>query len=320
MTIGGRILVTGAGGFLGSRLVECGKIQGLEVIGSCRHTKTAEQVSLDVCHTESVEAAFQSVRPSLVIHCASYGVNYADQDPDRALAVNTFGALRILVQAAQHGVTRFVHLGSCFEYGHKSGAISEEACLNPTAVYGATKAAATMLLRERAAALGVNLIIVRPFSMWGPGEGMHRIIPQVVAACLNRVPLKLTGCEVLRDYMYVDDVAEAILALAGKCDIASGSIVNVGSGQSLMLRDFVLAVAALLDGVGLMQFGELPYRKTEMTSLVADVRRLLQLVGDRRLTPLSDGVRRMVLGMETRHRLGAASTSEGHSTQQPGAT
>jgi dTDP-6-deoxy-L-talose 4-dehydrogenase (NAD+) len=196
-------------------------------------------------------------------------------------------------------VKRFVHIGSCFEYGHHDGLISEEASLNPTAIYGATKAAASLLLRERARALGIHLILARPFGMWGPREPAFRLIPQVLAACIARRPLKLTSCEVVRDYTYVEDIADRIVALLRLPDIETGTIVNVGSGQGVVLRDFVLSVARILDGEALMHFGELPHRPTEMASLVADTHRLRNLLGNRHQTSLADGVRRMVVSMRS---------------------
>src|SRR5262249_31778247 len=161
----------------------------------------------------SVDAAFEQLTPGLVVHCAAYGVNYAEQDLDRAIAVNVHGSLNVLAAAARCGARRFVHVGSCFEYGSHAGLIREDAALNPTAIYGATKAAATLLMRERAAALGVPLIVARPFGTWGPGEAAHRIVPQVLAACLARSTLDLTACDVLRDYTYVEDMAACIGSL-----------------------------------------------------------------------------------------------------------
>lgn len=295
------ILVTGARGFLGTHIVARAQAKGCHVVASHRGASKEGTISVDVCDATSIDAAFRAVLPPIVIHCASYGVNYADQDPDRALAVNTHGSIAMLYAAARHGVARFIHIGSCFEYGHHPGFISEEASLNPTAIYGATKAATSLLMRERAHALGVDLLIARPFGIWGPGEPAFRLIPQVIRACLNQCPLKLTPCEVVRDYSYVEDIADDVIALALEADAASGTIVNIGSGQSVILRDFVLSVARLLDGESLMHFGELEPRPTEMRSLVADTRRLRCLLGDRPRTALAEGVRRMALSIRIPH-------------------
>jgi nucleoside-diphosphate-sugar epimerase len=109
---------------------------------------------------------------------------------------------------------------------------------------------------------------------------------------VERTPLKLTACEVVRDYTYVEDIAARILALLMVDAVPAGTVVNVGSGQSWMLRDFVLAIARMFDAEALMQFGALEYRSTEMSSLVAEVTRLRGLIGELRSTTLDVGVRR----------------------------
>lgn len=298
-----RILVTGANGFIGSHVIACARDQGLHAVATYRGARESGTVHLDVCDPEGIDNAFSEVLPSHVVHCAAYGVNYADQDVDLALAVNVRGSLRVLESAARHGVRRFVHLGSCFEYGSYTNPIAEDATLNPTAIYGVSKAAATLLLRERAHALSIPLIVARPFGTWGPREAAHRLIPQVLSACMNHSPIKLTACEVIRDYTYVEDMAECILRLLFVDDVPTGTIVNVGSGRSVVLRDFVLAIARMFDADDLLQFGALPYRPTEMTSLVADTSRLRDMLGELPRTSLEEGVRQMVAQIRPSHTI-----------------
>lgn len=289
-----RILVTGARGFLGSHIVRYARAQGWDVVAAYRGGGLPGTVALDVCDAASVESALRTARPSIVIHCAAYGVNYVEQDLDAALAVNVHGSLRVLAATARHGARRFVHIGSCAEYGSKPDPISEDALLVPTASYGASKAAATLLLRELARTLDTSLVVARPFGIWGPAEAAYRLAPQIIAACTSRSALKLTPCEVIRDYTYVEDMAANILALALSPQIPASTMVNVATGHGVLLRDFVLSIARLLDGADLMHFGALPYRPTEMPSLVADVTRLRDLLGSLPTTSLSEGVRRMM--------------------------
>ncbi len=292
---GYRVLVTGASGFVGTHVVDQACKAGWDVVAAYHRAPRDGGIDMDICDAAGVSAAFRDTKPTHVINCAAYGVNYSDQDHHRAIAVNLHGALNVLAAAAEHNVQRLVHVGSCFEYGSHDCPIAESTALNPTAIYGATKAAATLLLRERARVAGAPLLIARPFALWGPGEGAHRLIPQVVNACISRKPLKLTSCEVVRDYMYVEDLAACLLRLALVSGEPSGAVVNLASGRGQMLRDFVRDVARLLDGDDLMHFGTLSYRPTEMSCLVADLVVMRRLLGELPETPMVEGVRRMVL-------------------------
>lgn len=297
MSNGPRLLVTGASGFLGAHIVNRARSVGLDVVAATRKAVNPGTVFCDVCDRASVDDAIRNSRPYVVIHCAAYGVNYADQDLDCALDVNVRGSVTALTSAKRHGVQRFVHIGSCFEYGSSAGPIAEDAGIGPTSVYGVSKAAATLLLQERARSLGMPLLIARTFGMWGPGEPSHRLIPQVIASCLDRQPLRLTPCEVVRDLTYVEDIADTVVALSLLPSMPTEAVVNVGSGRGVMLRDFVLSVARIFDGEGLMQFGELGYRETELFSLVANVTRLRGLLGNLQETPLTVGVDRVVASL-----------------------
>ena len=150
-----RILVVGARGFLGSHLVARARANGLDVVAGYREASGDGVVSIDLCDAASIAKAFQSVSPDIVINSAAYGLNYAQQDLNEALAANVHGSLKLLEAARAREVRRFVHIGTCFEYGSYPTPINETAALNPTALYGATKAAATVLMKERAVALGV---------------------------------------------------------------------------------------------------------------------------------------------------------------------
>jgi nucleoside-diphosphate-sugar epimerase len=288
------VLVTGAGGFVGHHVVENLRREGIQVFAAKYKNLSGQDMYLNVQDPKSICQVFGRIQPTHVIHCAAYGVNYGKQNVDAALEINLHGSLRVLECAANYKIERLIHLGSCSEYGSRGGHIPEDAPLNPTAIYASTKAATTILMRERANALCVRLIVARPFGIWGPREPSHRLVPQIVNACLERVPLKLTPCDIIRDYSYVEDMAEYICRLTFATGVESGAVVNLGSGRAIVLRDFVLDVARELGGEALMRFGELPYRPTEMASQVADVSRMRSIIGEPRSTSLHDGLMRMV--------------------------
>lgn len=300
-----KLLVTGATGFLGSHVARVAAKRGFEVIACARAgsdkwrlkdlASDITWLELDLINDSSIEAALGKTRPDIIIHCAAYGVDYRQQDSRLAVQTNIVGTHYLLETAAKYAVNRFVHIGSCFEYGDKSEPIKESESLNPTGIYGSTKAAASILALERARSLGLPLVIVRPFGMYGPLEGSHRLVPQVLNACRQRVPLKLTGGAQVRDYTFVIDAAEAIVYLAVSDNFPAGEVFNLASGVPVVLKDFVLECARQFDGEELMLFGELPYRPGEMWYLVGDVEKWLAYFRfPVAKTSLKEGIRIMI--------------------------
>ena len=304
MTAKARVLLTGATVFVGANLARLFvDREGVSVVAALHHGSNAwrikniagrvETVVLDVTDERSVSEGMTAARPTHVVHCAAYGVNAAQQDVAAALDVNLHGSLRLLHAAAKVGVKRFVHLGSGFEYGDKPGRIEEDAAPEPTTIYGSTKAAAAILLRERAAALGIETVILRPFGLWGPLEPAHRLVPQIIAACHARRPLDLTACEQVRDYTFVTDMAGWIARIALTEGTLPFDVINLGSGSEVVLKDFVRRIARALGGEELMRFEALPYRPREMRSLVADTKRAEVVLGRLELTPIEEGLQQM---------------------------
>ncbi len=300
-----RLLVTGATGFVGAHVVRKAVRYGFDVVAGMRDENAAwrldgvedcaGRVKLDLLAPQQlIDEAILSIQPHVIIHCAAYGVNYSDQDLMLAIRTNIIGTVALLEASRKANVERVLALGTCFEYGDKAEAAKEDGPLNPVAMYGSTKAAASIIVQERARSIGVPLVWIRPFGLWGPLEGSHKLVPQVVRACLTKTPLELTGCQQVRDYLYVEDLAEALVVLAGGERFPAGETLNMGSGIPITLKDFVLSIAKQLDGESFMRFGALPYRPMEIWQLVADMTKWTSagyppIV----VTPLEVGIERM---------------------------
>ena len=276
------VLVTGARGFLGKHVVQRLTQRGVQVLATDLEggsltvdVPRIKEAQLDIC---GAQASFDLMREHAiraVVNCAAYGVDYRQQDPVRALEVNAIGTANLFTTADRLGIAPFVHVGTGAEYGSHEGPISEEAALRPTTIYGATKAAGTLTLLALATRARYAPIIVRPFGMYGEGEGSHKLVPQIVAAALSGEPLMLTSGHELRDYRYVGDVADCIAYLVMQAADAAplGQVFNLGSGKGVTVRDFAKAVATILDRPVVLRFGAIPSRQDVPASLVSDQRK-----------------------------------------------
>jgi UDP-glucose 4-epimerase len=290
------VLVTGAAGFLGQHVARRLAEAGIQVVGGVRRPSPngVRSILLDVTDRAQVEAALRSARPTHIINCAAYGTDQSQQSYPDAFAVNVEACANLVKASARAAVRRFVHVGTCSEYASSDFPIREDAPQRPHNLYAISKAAGTSLALELGEKLGLDVAVVRPFGLWGPGEPSFRIVPQIIATCREKLPLALTDCDLVRDYSFVADAAGWINKVTFSEAIKPGTIVNIGSGRAVLLRDFVLTFAAQLGGSELMEFGKRPQRPNEPKNVVADVSRLVSLIGSLKHTSLEDGLRQML--------------------------
>jgi nucleoside-diphosphate-sugar epimerase len=298
------VLVTGSTGFLGAHVVRQLLIKGHHVLAAHRADSNMwrlkavsgdiELVELDLQHKRSIENVFTKNNLDGIIHCAAYGVKYEEQNEKKAFMINVHGTSNLILMAGKVKISRFIHLGSCFEYGNKNHPIHENEVLEPTSLYGASKASGTLLALALSKQNDLPLVVVRPFGLWGPLEEKYRLVPQIISHCLTRKPLELTGGKQVRDYLFIEDAASMLTDLLELPEFPSHEIFNLCSGIPVLLREFAMNIASLFNGDDLMLFDQLPYRATEMWHLVGNVDKWIKYVGDTKRTSIADGIQMMV--------------------------
>jgi GDP-4-dehydro-6-deoxy-D-mannose reductase len=252
----GRILVTGASGFVGGHLVPC-------LAAAFPNAQLAlcgdRGVRLDVTDADAVRALIRQARPDACIHLAAISApSQARADPARAWQVNLHGTLAIanaVLGEAPHCV--LIHASSADAYGlsfasgHK---VSEAAPLAPTSTYAATKAAADLALGALATE-GLRCIRLRPFNHTGPGQTAQFAVPafarQIARIAAGHQPrrLRVGALDSFRDFLDVRDVCQAYVACLRRADfLPSGAILNIASGFPRRIGDVLhelLAMAAV---------------------------------------------------------------------------
>lgn len=283
-----RIFVSGASGFLGAWVVRQARERAHEVSIGLREGSDRSRldrllraqgaigplprpIQLDLGDVDRTELSGDDC--DAIVHCAAYGVDYRQQDELQAVRVNVEGTLRLLRLARERGIPRFIHIGTSYEYGDGARPLGEDAPLHPSGVYGASKAAASLLLQQVWSGPNMpEVVVVRPFGMFGPGEGPHKLVPQVVRACLHGEPLALSAGHEERDYLYVGDVARCIVAL---CELEPSrlpvrQVLNLCSGEPVTIRQLVEQIARPLGGLELMRFGARASRPDAAPRIVGD--------------------------------------------------
>lgn len=297
--IGRRVLVTGATGFLGSHLTRRLVDRGADVhawAGSSVHLGRLADLEpklhvarVDLRDADGVATACRDALPDVVYHLAAYGVHSHQRDMDVAFAVNVKGTFHLLSALRGTSCRRVVSTGTWAEYASQGRPLFETDPIAPASTYGTTKAMATLLALDMAAQEGLPLLVLRPFSVYGPGEETNKFVPAVIDACLRGESPRLTSCRQVRDYLHIDDLLDAY-ECAADVSLQRPSVVNVASGQGITLRDMALAIVKEIGEIPI-QFGALPDRDREVWHVQASITKAETLLGWRPKRSLRDGIR-----------------------------
>jgi nucleoside-diphosphate-sugar epimerase len=301
----GPVLVTGASGFVGGALLARLARQGVESVALARAQggvpalaagARTEVLALENLEAAALREALGGRRFAVVYHLASYGTAPGQGDAQAMTAGNATLVVDLLRALAQSPPPRFVFAGTWSAYAACAPPrrIDEAHPLDPRTPYAAAKVEAARAGRTVADELGVTFCELRLFHVYGPGEAGHRLVPHLVRALSDGASPPLTGGAQARDFVYVDDVADAFLAAGAAADLVPGAY-NVCTGQAVEVREVVERVADLLGAprqrLGL---GALPYRAHEPMWAVGDPGKLARATGWRATVPLADGVARAV--------------------------
>lgn len=295
-----KALVAGATGFIGAHLVRALLSRGHEVIAIVREDSGGlwrlEDIGRDVRierYSALLELPEGLARQGIGVcfNLASYGVDYRQADPEGLVDGNILVALRLMDLCGKAGIPRFIHVGSGFEYRNTGSRIDEKTVIRPPSLYGSAKAAATLMVLGYAGRIGLAVTVLRPFSVFGPMEGLHRLVPQVMRALIEGRPLRLTPGEQVRDYLFVDDLASAFVS-AGEKEHLPRLVYNICADRGISLKSLIETVCRVVGApFDLFEFGGLPYRHDEIMYYVGDDRRFRTSVDWSPRYSLEEGIR-----------------------------
>ncbi|MBD9453525.1 NAD-dependent epimerase/dehydratase family protein [Rhizobium sp. RHZ02] len=295
-----KVFVTGAGGFVGAAAVSSALSAGHDVVALVRPNGNRQRLDelgvvvapVNLADVAELEAAMRHHRPDVIVHSAWSGVSNASRHERLQISDNVSAALSLVDAAAAAGVSKFIGIGSQAEYGLLSGKISETVLPVPTSLYGAAKLAVQVLAAQLCADAGIDFAWLRLFSTYGPRDNPNWLIPSVIEQMLDgRRPMTTEGRQ-LWDYLFIDDVADAIRAVAESKQAVG--IFNLGSGKPIAVRNIIEHIRDIAaPGLDLI-FGEIPYKQGQIWHMEADTDRLNKLTGFVPQVELDEGLLRTI--------------------------
>ena len=277
------VLLTGASGYIGQfalrHLLDKKYIVHAVTSQPFDHSSTEnlrwhQANLLDAGETKDL---MERVRPTHLLHFAwqiEHG-KYWD-------AVSNFDWLQVGLRLgklfAENGGERMVISGTCAEYDwtKPSPFIEYETPFNPRTLYGAAKSSLSLILERFAEVAGFSFASGKIFFPFGGNEPETRLLPSVMRALIKNEPAEISHGNQIRDFMFVEDVAEAFVALL---ESDARGAVNVASGNGVKIKDIAAEAAKIIGASELLRIGAIPAQENEPPAIVADVRRLREEVG-----------------------------------------
>lgn len=282
---GRSVLVTGAGGFIGSHLVELLIRGGADVRAFARYNSRNDLGQLerlapdmladldvyvgDLANPEAVAQAMDGRR--IVMHLgALIPIPYSYRHPREFVTANIEGTLNVLEAARRSAVERVVQVSTSEIYGTAQQVpISETHPIHPQSPYAASKVGSDQLALSFARSFGLDVVVARPFNTFGPRQSARAVIPTVIMQALTRDVIEIGATSPTRDFLFVEDTAAGLARCAEAADV-TGGVFNLGTGVEISIGDMIERVLHLVD------------------------RRIPVVTADERLRPADSEVQRLV--------------------------
>ena len=282
--LSGTALVAGGNGFIGRAVVQSLICEGLEVFSVGKENPPTKNrlpdvhyISCDISDWESVSNRLSDISVNYVINAAG-SIDHSGHRSDRAIQVlnaHFQGCLNLARVFQFSSLKRFVQIGSSDEYTPFEGPISESFREQPSKPYSLAKAMSSILIQSLARDYGFPGIIVRPFLVFGPGQKLDRLVPQVTTRLLEGKPLDIKSPSAVRDFCYITDFIESIKLILAR-DISPGEIINIASGNPTTVGYIVDQICKKITG---RSFDFTCDPSSVSNTLYADITKAKQVLG-----------------------------------------
>ncbi len=312
---GQRVLVTGAGGFIGSHLVEALVESGAEVRAFVRYTSrgdwgllselpsaTLEHVEVVAGDLRDLPAVIQAMKGvSRVFHLgALIAIPYSYLHPAEVVETNVMGTLNILLAGREVGVERIVHTSTSEVYGTALRVpIDENHPLQGQSPYSASKIGADKIVESFYLSYDLPVVTLRPFNTYGPRQSTRAVIPTIITQALTRDTVRLGNLEARRDLTYVTDTVSGFLRVAETPGV-EGQTFNLGVGEDISIGELAESILSLIGRPVRIEVDTSRLRpaKSEVQRLLSDNSRAREAIGWVPQVALREGLQRTIAWMQ----------------------
>jgi len=304
------VLVTGAGGFIGSRLCERMVEEGASVRAFVRYTSRAEIGLLKLLPSEilgTVEIIRGDLRDFNAVEQAAKGVDtifhlgalisipYSYVHPVETVQTNVIGTMNILEACRKTGA-KLVHTSTSEVYGTALRVpIDEDHPLQGQSPYSASKIGADKLVESYYRSFDIPAVSIRPFNTYGPGQSNRAVIPTIITQALSGDVVRLGNLDAIRDFTYLDDTVDGFL-LAGMADLWNGETFNLGTGEEISIAAVAELIFRIMGKQPKIQVepARLRPEKSEVMRLISDNRKAKEVLGWQPKVGMEEGLRRTI--------------------------
>jgi NAD dependent epimerase/dehydratase len=308
---GKKVLVTGAGGFIGSHLAEALTIAGATTTAMVRYSSGSlignlalsdanvrQEIRIVRGTVEDSDFVYKVVKgQDIVFHLAALGaIPYSYEAPRTYVRTNVEGTLNVLEAVRRNDVGRMVHTSTSEVYGTALRVpIDESHPLQGQSPYSASKIGADKLAESYFRSFGTPVTTLRPFNTFGPRQSARAFIPTIISQALNRDRIRLGSLVPERDMTFVGDTVAGFLAAATAPGV-EGRAINLGTGTCHSIGYFAKRILALMDIAKPIEQEDERLRPplSEVMKLVSDNRQARDVMGWSPRVPLDEGLQRMI--------------------------